>query len=1666
MKKILFLMLMLLTMGVSGFAQSTLTVANGTETNQYVPVYGFYADSYLRCQTIYPSSMLTSTTDITGESILGVTYYLSSPADDSWGSANFVVKVKEVTDTALTAFVDMTTATTVYTGPLDGTQSTMEIDFTAPYTYQGGNLLIEITNTAEGDYLAAYFYGTTATGASWQGYSYTSVSDISGSAQDFIPKTTFMYGTPPTCFKVTNLAVDASQTTTNSLTLTWADALNTGATYNIYDMSDTTLIQGGITGLTYTITGLTGSTTYTFGVETDCGGGDIALGYATVTANTACAAITLPYTETFESTSGTISCWSTSGSGTWAIGTGDYSTSTGSFHGTQNALITHVSTGNVTKLISPVLDGVQNGMMLDFAYVMRAWSSDIDELRVYSRAAADSAWQLQATYTNAVPNWTAESITIPGTVYQVAFEHTDNYGYGIGIDDVRFADIPNCTKPANLAVTSSSSNSVGLSWTEVGTATAWNVVYGQAGFNPDTVTTNIEYVSTSPAVTISNLTSGTSYEFYVQSDCGGDVSDWRGPVTVTPGLYNMGTSGWDTLYTCGSVIYDNGGPTGTYPSNCSATLTIYPATPGATVMITGTASTESCCDYLQVFDGVTTSGTPLAEYKDDNQTVSCISTSGPLTLYFYSDGSIVRDGFALNVSCVSCLTPQLSVGMVGMDEVTVNWSDNSGGQATYEIVYGPAGFNPDTVTPEQAIGLTSYTMTNLATGTTYDVYLRMQCDDGTYAPWKTTTVTTLSSLAAPVPYTCDFEDATENAAWTLVNGSQTNKWYIGNAVHSSGDSALYISNNNGLNNEYDNTIASIVWAYRDIAFDNSPEFALSFDWRCNGESTFDYLEVYSGAPAPVTAGTETAPLNATLLGRFNQDTVWRHEMLLLNSQYSNTTQRLYFLWKNDGSQGDFPAAGLDNITVTGMICGSPYNLALDTTTSSSATVHFTPASIGDANWEMVVLAPNDTIDASQAIALSDTTYEITNLASGVPYRVFVRTDCGSGDYSGWVGPLTFVLGAYNMGTSGWDTLYTCGSVIYDNGGPTGVYDNSVDAYLVLYPDQPGSFVQVSGTLVAESSSWDYLIFYDGVGTANQILKTNQTSSSQTYQIPTITSSTGPLTIYFHTDGSGQYDGYEIITSCINCVSPSMAVTNLTTTEATLDWSNFAGSQTSFEIVYGAPGINPDNETPVTVSNVTSYTITGLTPATAYVAYIRSDCGDGTYSNWNQLSFNTECVLVSTFPYTENFDAVTGTLPACWTGTGSDTQWEVTSSFHGSVTSAHSGSSVLQFYQGGSGDQATLQLPTFDLTSLTNPTLSFWYTNEAWGSDQDQMTVYYRTSTTGSWIQLATYNSSVSTWTYDSLALPSPSATYQIKIDGISDYGYGINLDDISIFEGSGSGPAVTDPTVATNAASSIGQTNATLNGTITNPDGVTITAKGFEWKATTGGTYAPIAGTGTGNTFTADLTGLTPNTGYTFKAFITYNGTTVYGSEMTFTTQSSTVTPPTVTTNDATSITQTTATLNGAVTAGDETITAQGFEWKETAGGTYTVVNATGATMSYDLTGLTPNTSYTFKAFATTASGTTYGAEKTFTTEPVGINNYEMNNVVVYPNPTKGTMQIQNSESRIENVEVYDAYGKLLNVVNVNDNTAALDLSGYAAGTYFVKIMTENGMVTKRIVRL
>ena len=168
----------------------TLTVNDGTTTNSYVPVYGFYADAYLKCEYIVPAIGLAEMEDA---DISAMTYYLSNPASASWDPAFFQVFMKEVSSTSIDDFQDMEGATLVYEGSLDGTQTEMNILFSNPYHYNGGNLLVGIYNVEQGSYKSCSFYGETVDGASVQGYSYSGLDTISPTQRNFLPKTTFTY---------------------------------------------------------------------------------------------------------------------------------------------------------------------------------------------------------------------------------------------------------------------------------------------------------------------------------------------------------------------------------------------------------------------------------------------------------------------------------------------------------------------------------------------------------------------------------------------------------------------------------------------------------------------------------------------------------------------------------------------------------------------------------------------------------------------------------------------------------------------------------------------------------------------------------------------------------------------------------------------------------------------------------------------------------------------------------------------------------------------------------------------------------------------------------------------------------------------------------------------------------------------------------------------------------------------------------------------------------------------------------------------------------------------------------------------------------------------------------------------------------------------------------
>jgi hypothetical protein len=158
------------------------------------------------------------------------------------------------------------------------------------------------------------------------------------------------------------------------------------------------------------------------------------------------------------------------------------------------------------------------------------------------------------------------------------------------------------------------------------------------------------------------------------------------------------------------------------------------------------------------------------------------------------------------------------------------------------------------------------------------------------------------------------------------------------------------------------------------------------------------------------------------------------------------------------------------------------------------------------------------------------------------------------------------------------------------------------------------------------------------------------------------------------------------------------------------------------------------------------------------------------------------------------------------------------------------------------------------------------------------------------------------------------------------------------------------PAVVTNAATSIGNTTATLNGTVTANNSTTTVS--FNWGTTVsyGNTIAATPGTVTGNSATnvsANLTGLIINTTYHFRCTGTSSAGTTNGNDMTFTTgcqpigPAGTITGPTSVCINSTGNVYTTSAITYAT----------GYSWTVPTGATITAgQNTTSITVTFGST--------------------------------------------------------------------------------------------------------------------
>lgn len=174
--------------------------------------------------------------------------------------------------------------------------------------------------------------------------------------------------------------------------------------------------------------------------------------------------------------------------------------------------------------------------------------------------------------------------------------------------------------------------------------------------------------------------------------------------------------------------------------------------------------------------------------------------------------------------------------------------------------------------------------------------------------------------ATGLPYECSFEESEILSAWTLnpLTPTAADKWMIGDAVHSEGRRALYVSTN-GQSPSYSDR-RNVVVAYLTYKFPSNGSYDISFDWRGMG-SNASSLHVMVCPLSELTrtgsqyelsrfvSSTQQMPNNMPLqmLGDMGETSLygaetWQNTSLTqpirLTSTAASTPFAIVFIWEN------------------------------------------------------------------------------------------------------------------------------------------------------------------------------------------------------------------------------------------------------------------------------------------------------------------------------------------------------------------------------------------------------------------------------------------------------------------------------------------------------------------------------------------------------------------------------------------------------------------------------------------------------------------------------------------------------------------------------------------------------------------------------------------------
>jgi hypothetical protein len=325
----------------------------------------------------------------------------------------------------------------------------------------------------------------------------------------------------------------------------------------------------------------------------------------------------------------------------------------------------------------------------------------------------------------------------------------------------------------------------------------------------------------------------------------------------------------------------------------------------------------------------------------------------------------------------------------------------------------------------------------------------------------------------------------------------------------------------------------------------------------------------------------------------------------------------------------------------------------------------------------------------------------------------------------------------------------------------------------------------------------------------------------------------------------------------DCLPPSNIVLTPSATGVTATWTGSSSTSAdgySWEITDDLGNVVDSG-----VSSNESASSDLLEPNTEYTFYLNTNCADDESGIISQ-SFLTPCVTLPA-PFFESFEEDSESLD-CWTveNVSGTATWyleygsayaDVETPYEGDLNAALIGSGIVN-----------LMSPALDLSSLesSGAELSFWFAQPDFlGFLQDELRVFYRTTTNGTWVALpgAVYTTSISDWTEATFILPEISNNFQLRFEGLSE-SETLVIDNVRIQ----AAPVCIEATALTGTGVSSGSATISWQASASTP------IDGYSWYvvATGAGSNGTVVASGTtaADVTTATVTGLADLTGYHF----------------------------------------------------------------------------------------------------------------------------------------------------------------------------------------------------------